>query len=183
MLFIWKYLFSDTNNVNCQQISTNIYYPHGSLMINNNQYFMLGIEATSPYTIHFYKVSSGSSSVDWANKILWTEGNCKSGLSESLLSTDSSLIYSFFIFGSAPNMYFAIFNSSSGQSVGSIYKSSASWAGVCGSIQIDMYIFVTSVWTNYYLMRLNKLTNEFVVFSTNPNFVLYFISQDYIVGR
>ena len=144
---------------------------------------MLGIENSLPNTIHFYKVSFGRSSVDWANQILWTEGSCKTGISETLLSTDGSLIYSFFIFGNAPNMYFAIFNSSSGQSVGSIYKSSATWTGVCGSIQSGIYIFVTFAWTNYYLMRLNMLTYEFVVFSPNPKFILYFISQDYIAGR
>ena len=182
-MYIWKYLFSEVDSADWQQIATNIRNPYGSLTINNNQYFIIGVDSISPYTIHFYKVLFGSSSVDWANQILWTEGSCSNGLSESLLSTDGSLIYSFFIFGNAPNMYFAIFNSSGGQSVGSIYKSSATWTGVCGSIQIDIYIFVTSSWTNFYLMRLNKLTYEFVVFSTSSNFVLYFISQDYISGR
>ena len=74
-------------------------------MLNSNQLFILSRDKTSPYNLLLYKITFSTPSVDWANKMLCASGTWTTNLSESLLSSDSSIIYSFFIFGSTEITY------------------------------------------------------------------------------
>ena len=101
---IWKYTFS-SSSAQCQTI-TNINKGYGHLMVSNNQFFVLGVPSASPYNLQIYKITFLSTSVDWANQITCTSGTWSASISESLLSSDQSTIYSFFLFG--PSLVFIL---------------------------------------------------------------------------
>ena len=95
--------------------------------------------------------------------MLCTSGSWLAYLSESLLSTDGSKIFSFFTYGSPYYMYFASFNKSNGAVIGSRYKSSTPINGIYGSAQKgDLIVLTVYVSSTYYLAMLNTTSNAFV---------------------
>ena len=125
---------------------------YGQLKIDDNQLFLIGNEPSSAYTLHYYKITFGDVSVDWANKISWTGGSWSASNSESLLSSDNSLIYTFATFGSTQYLYFITFSTSTGNVVGSRYKSSSTWTGAWEAV-LNQY-------SNYYkILHNNKIVN------------------------
>ena len=97
-------------------------------MISNSQFFVLSVTPASPYNLQMYKITFSSISVDWANQILCDSGAWVSDLSESMLSSDGSIIYSFFLFGTSSStkyLYFCGLSVSSGSVATSRSKSSA----------------------------------------------------------
>ena len=112
-------------------------------MLNSNQFFLLSRDKLSPYNLLLYKITFSTPSVDWANKMLCASGTWTTYLSESLLSSDSSTIYSFFIYGSTQYAYFASFLVSDGTVTGTRYKSSISWGYVFGSALSGGYVIAT----------------------------------------
>ena len=137
-------------------------------MLSDSQIFFAGIDSTIN-SIHMYRYTFGNSDADWAKKITWTSAIWVTGNSESLISTDGSKIYSFFIFGHPAYLYFATFSVSSGNVINSRYKSSIYIANVQGSAQNGEYILVTVSDTSAsYVLLFNIVTLEFIVrgFST-----------------
>ena len=84
---LWRYLFSSPANVQCQNMPVNNVYLFGQLMLNDNQLFFLYREVT-PAAAHFYKITFGSTAMDWANVMSCPGATCSIALSESLLSND-----------------------------------------------------------------------------------------------
>ena len=138
---ICKYTFS-SSSAQCQTIS-NIYTGYGHLMISNSQFFVLG-GAASPYNLQMYKISFSSTSVNWANQIACASGTWLANLSESLLSSDGSTIYSFFMFGSTYYLYFVGLAVADGSVVTARYKSSVSVPGIWGSTLNGDYVVAAS---------------------------------------
>ena len=121
---IYLYTFS-SSSAKCQKINS-INTGFGHLMISNSQFFVLGADSAAPYNLHMYKITFLSTSVDWANQIACSSGTWLVDLSESVLSSDGSKIYSFFIFGSTKYLYFAGLSVSDGSVATTRYKSSVS---------------------------------------------------------
>ena len=132
------YTFS-SSSAQCQTI-TNINKGYGHLMVSNNQFFVLGVPSASPYNLQIYKITFLSTSVDWANQITCTSGTWYSSNSESILSSDQSTIYSFFLFGSSTYLYFAGLSVAGGSVVTTRYKSSTSVSRVLESALNGDYV-------------------------------------------
>ena len=126
------------SSAQCQTI-TSIRIGFGYLMISNSQLFVLGTTPASPYNLQMLKITLLSTSVDWANQIACT-GTWSASTSESLLSSDGSTIYSFFLFGSPYYLYFWGLSVSSGSVVTTRYKSSAAMTYVQGSALSGDYV-------------------------------------------
>ena len=139
---ICKYTFA-SSNAQCQTISS-ILHGYGHLMISNSQFFVFGVPITSPYNLQMYKITFRSTSVDWANQIIWSSTTWTAYNSESVLSSDGSTIYSFFTFGATKYLYFYGLYVSSGGVATTRHKSSISVSQVWGSALNGDYIIATT---------------------------------------
>ena len=120
-LYIWKY---KSPTLTCQTSSILQSFAQGQLKLSDSKLFFF--ETDSAYTLHFCQITFGNSAADWSKKMTCPSGTCSAGLSESLLSSDSSTIYSLFAYGSTRYLYFTSFRSSDGSVLGTRYKSSIS---------------------------------------------------------
>ena len=105
-------------------------------MISNGQFFVLGASTTSPCKLLMYKITFSSTSVNWANQIACLSGTWSASYSESVLSSDGSIIYSFFTFGllsTTRYLYFSGLTVSDGSVSTTRYKSSTFVSEVDGS--------------------------------------------------
>ena len=152
-------MLSSPSSSGCQQISNFYQYAHGQLKLSDFSMFMLGVDPSSPYQLHLYKHTFGSTSPDWSLKLSWPSGIWTSDLSESLLI--SSSIYSFFSYGSPQYLYMAVISLSDG-TVSNRFKSSISCSSsVYGSGVNGDYIAASVVWFSYNLLMFNRETNLF----------------------
>ena len=86
----------------------------GQLKITDTQYFMMNNDHSSPYNLFIYKITFGSTSVNWAKTMICPSGSWTAGFWESILSSDSTKIYSLFTYGSSNYFYFTTFANSDG---------------------------------------------------------------------
>ena len=142
---ICKYTFS-SSTAQWQKI-TNIKNGYGSLMISNSQFFVLGADSASPFNLQLYKITFSSVSVDWANQIACISGTWASAASGSMLSTDGSTIYLFFIYSPSLTtyLYFCGLSVSDGSVTTTRYKSSASVTYAYGSALNGDYAVATTL--------------------------------------
>ena len=89
---------------------------------------------------------------------------CTLNLSESILSSDRSKIFSFVSYGYKGDLYFITFNESDGN-VGSYrYKSNFDWDEVYGSALYGDYITITLHWNSQnHLILYNTVTYQFII--------------------
>ena len=110
--------------------------------------------------LHFYKITFGSITADWANKIAcigvsWTQLN-----SETLI--DSQKLYTLVPFGNSRYLYFTSFKIDDGSVLGGRYKSNTVCNNVWGSSIGSGYIAATLMWTSYNLHLFNLETEIFI---------------------
>ena len=154
---ICKYLFSIPSSVGCREIPSMSMYTYGQLMLSAETFFFVGLDPNN-FNLHFYKAGFGGNSIVWGNKINWNLALWSVSYSESLISEDSSKIYSFVSFGGTPlNMYFTTFSAIGGNVVGNRYKSNIAWGAVYGSTLNDEYIIITASCTPF---------DQLIVYST-----------------
>ena len=137
--YIWMQVISPSvADANCQYVPSISLYCYGHLKITDSQVFFGGIDSSSK-DLHFIKMTLGNTVADWSNKILWFSSSWTTFGSEALLSSDGSLIYSFFIFGNPRYIYFTTFKTTDGSVVGNRYKSSSQIDNVFGSVLMANY--------------------------------------------
>ena len=153
-------MFSSPSSSGWQQISNFNQYAFGHLKISDSSMFMVGVDPSSPYQLHFYKHTFGGTSPDWNLRLSWPSGTWTKFSSESLMI--SSSIYAFFPFGtsSVSYVYLAVISVSDGI-VSNRFKSSIICSSVYGSGANGDYIVTSVGWTSYYLLMFNKATNLF----------------------
>ena len=156
---IWVYL-ELSNYFNCLEFPLIAKYLYGTLMLSDDQLFLMGQDISSLTLLHMYKITFSTWSYNWANKISCPTDST-SNLSESIQNSDSSKIYSLFMLENIAYAYFISFNSTDGSVVGSRYKSSISWDFVIGSARNGNNLILFS-------LLCKKLGNLFVydTFST-----------------
>ena len=153
-------MFSSPSSSDCQQISNSIQFAYGQLKISDSSMFFFGTDLSSPYQLHLYKHTFGSTSPDWSLKLSWPSGIWTLSISQSLLI--SSSIYALFPFGSSPNFYvYMVVISLTDGTVINRYKSSISCTQVWGSAVSGDYIVASVLWSSYNLLVFNKATNLF----------------------
>ena len=166
---IWKYLYSSSLNAQWQQITHFSKFVYGQLKLSDTEFFMLSNDPVTAYPLHFYKFKFSLTSPTWAMSMPCSESVWYTGASESLLSSDSSKIYSFYSFGNLLSLYFTTFVSSDGSILSTRYKSGTytcgTSGGAYGSVVMDNYI-ITSFWITY-LVIIDITTNEFTIKETN----------------
>ena len=167
-------MLSSPSNSACQKISNVNNYVYGQLKISDSSMFMLGVDPSSPYQLHFYKHTFGGTSPDWSLKLSWPSGTWSINDSDSL--SISSSIYTFFPYGSSKYAYMVVFSVSDGTVINR-YKSSISWEYVYGSAVSGDYIVVSVYCSSYYLLMFNRATNMFDIKSFFGSF-LYGIGLD-----
>ena len=151
-------MFSSPSSSGCQQIFNFYQYAWGQLKISDSSMFMLGVDPSSPYQLHLYKLTFGNSSPDWSLKLSWPSGTWTTSQSSSLLI--SSSIYTLFPYGSSPYVYMAVISLSDG-TVSNRYKSSIVCSNVYGSGVNGDYIVASVEWSSYCLLMFNRATNLF----------------------
>ena len=148
--------------IECYSISFSTYRSYGQLMLSDTEFFIVWRGATTPIPLNLHKLTYGSSSTDWTNKMSWQTTNWAFYLSESLKSADKSKIYSFFVSGVSQNLYFITLSSSSGEVLGSRYRSSSTLQNVYGSALNGDYILTTfKDLSDSYLMMFNTIIRKF----------------------
>ena len=178
---LWRHLFA----TGClwQQIGLISSRAYGQLKVSSSQFYFVGTEASPNYHLHMVKITYGSSVTDWSNRIDWTGGICDVSYSGSLLSRDSTAIYSFFPFGVTGNqyLYFVTLNSSDGSVLGSRYISSLKSTCVYGITLADDFIAVNFCYSSYAIMLYNTVTSQF----TYRKFIdfIFQITTDSVYGR
>ena len=86
-----------------------------------------------------------------------------------LLSTDSSTIYSFYPFGVTRYLYYTAFSASTGNVIGTRYKSSSGISNVYGLAQSGDYLIAAT--QSVSLLVLYKIsTSEFTIKSSTVTF-------------
>ena len=159
-------------------VDSNVFAP---LVWNNDQIFFIGLDSIKE-AMHFYKITFGSSSVDWAKQMLWTSV-CSLSSSEALLNSDNSQIYSFSTYGMEPSfVYFVTFYVSDGSVVGSKYASSISCSAVYGSVLSGSYLVATLYWSDPYILIFNTALSTFLIEKLS-GYNLYCLSVDSQSGR
>ena len=124
-------------------------------MVSQNQFVLIGNDGANKNVI-IYKQTFGSTSVEWADKIACSTSVWALGISEMILSSDASTMYSFtpYGLGFTTNFYFLAFSSSTGSAIGSRYMSTDS-------------IYMIYNWA---------LNNDYVICTTPTFMILYKIS-------
>ena len=142
-------------------------------MISNSQFFVLSITNNSPNNLNMYKITFSLTSVNWANQITCS-GTWSSSYSESVLSSDGSTIYSFFVFGSTSYLYFCGLFVSDGSVATTRYKSSVSVSQVWGSTQNGDYVVATTYFssTSISLVMYSISSATFTIKSFSSNYLL-----------
>ena len=134
-------------------------------MLSSTEFFFTGLSPSppSPPPVRFYKYTFGNAVPDWTNKMICSVGTWSTGYSESQVS--GSTIYSLFISGQSYYLYMASFDVSTGNVIGSRYKSSIPIGNVYGSALIGNYLLTTLVSTSltiYYAIMYNIATSTFI---------------------
>ena len=132
-------------------------------MLDNSHLVVSGIDLTTPYNLHYYKVTFGTQAVNWASKMLWGSTLWTVGLSEILVDSTNTYLYNFSIFGSSAYLHFVILSASSGALVGSHYISNTTWSDVYSSAQYGSYKIANAYCSGYKVVIFNSSINEFSI--------------------
>ena len=145
------------------------------MKLSDSQLFFISLDNSSPSNLHMCKVAFGGTSVDWAKKIMWPTSSWNSYTGETLMSSDGSVMYTFFLYGDTAAMYahFVTLNPSSGGVIGTRYITSTTSTFIDTSVLIENYLAVSMRWPDSTLVVFNLNTNSFVS--------MKFSSGDYIV--
>ena len=94
-------------------------------MLNEDQLFLFGQDASTLTQIHIYKITFSTGSYNWGSQISCSS-DCSPYYAESIQNSDSSKIHSLFLLESSSNAYFITLNATDGSAVDSRYKSTIS---------------------------------------------------------
>ena len=178
---ICKYIFS-SSQAQCQMI-TNIFAGYSPLKLSDTQFFFIGHDISN-YLLHVYKINFSSTSLEWANKIENNPWCSSAGDSESVLSGDSSTIYSFFLYGPSnlKSLYFTSFSASTGNVASTRYKSSVSIARISWGIALSGDYIVAN--TEYYCyLIVYKISSSTFIIKSFSGFAIYRITTELSTGR
>ena len=173
-LKIFKYEFSTSLvcQYHSQEIQVAVSVGFGFQMIKNSEFFFSRIDNTSPYTTHFHKFTFQNFNVDWKKMMLWSGGTWGSSFSsESVISSDTSKIYSFYTSGNL--LYFATFNSLNGDIIDSIYRSNQNIYKVNCVTLSESYIsvIILNTGTNYSVLLFDLSLSTFIIRMTTYNII------------
>ena len=120
---IWKYLFASPTSVSWFETSNLSGNTNNQMKLSDSQLFFISLDNSSPSNLHMCKVAFGSTSVDWAKMIMCPTSSWNSYTGETLMSSDGSVMYTFFLYGDTAAMYahFVSLNPSSGGVIGTRY--------------------------------------------------------------
>ena len=173
--------FTGGSSANWQGISILNQYAYGNLKISDSQYFMIGSQP-SLYHLHFLKITFGNTNIDWDNKMLCLGGTWAMGVSESFISNDGNNLYWFAWYGSPKYLYFVTFNLTSGNVLGTRYRSNATWVNSWSSLQTGDYIVVTVYFASPTLILFNTAISQFIYKQFASSFIYQLITETN-VGR
>ena len=182
-LNICKYQFNPSLSSHWQEISFIYGFGYGQLSFADGKFFALGNSDYNGLHLYFAKVEFGSISVNWRSKMYCPFTSWEVGLSEPLLSSDYSKIYSLFIYRPTNSLYlyYVELNATTGDASGSRYKSNIVLNSVYGSAIHENYIIATIQTSSYYLVIFNIVTSVFKFYSFSGN--IYGCSVETSSGR
>ena len=162
--YFCKQIVTPSLSIECKEITTIYYCGFGSLKITDDVYFFSATDTTT-YNLHYYKMKFSSGSVEKASVMSYPDyPSITVSSSESMLSSDGSLIYTFISYGNPKYVFFNTFNFSDLSIVGTRYKSSIEWRYIIGGTLNGDILAVTPLWVSgNYLMMFNIVTSEFKI--------------------
>ena len=96
--FIWKHLLSNLSSSECQLVSSDNDAVYNQFMISDQEFLLFLSDYASPFTLHFHKITFSNLISDWSNMMAWPTSAWIVYNSESNFNSDSSEIYTFFIY-------------------------------------------------------------------------------------
>ena len=87
---IWMYI-SFSSFLNWIELPSIYKYSEGSLMLNDNQLFLMGQDISTATLLHIFKITFSTATYDWGSQILCPY-DCSPTYAESIQSSDSSKI-------------------------------------------------------------------------------------------
>ena len=162
--YFCKQIMTPSQSIECKAITTIHYWGFGSLKITDDVYFLSATDTTT-YNLHYYKMKFNSGSVEKASVMSYPDDTSITvSASESMLSSDGSLIYTFISYGNPKYVFFNTFNFSDLSIVGTRYKSSIGWGDILGGTLNGNFLAITPLWgSDNYLMMFNIVTSEFKI--------------------
>ena len=181
--YYFLYLFSTPSTTQCQKFPDQSQILYGQLKLTDDSFFIISYDESVPYSLHLYKATFLASNSDWILKIACPSLSCTGSSSESLLSSDSSKIYTFFIYGGSTHyLYHAALAVADGAMVSSRYRSDVECVGVIGSAMRGNNIIATVKWSTSGLMMFDLITGIFN-FKTITGTTLYGWGVEQSTGR
>ena len=160
---ICKYLYSAPSGSQCITSSSLKLLTYGFLMLSDSKLFFITIESSSNALL-FISIAFDSRIVNWSKSKSWLSSGCLVYESESALSPYSSQIYSFYAYQNPQYLYFTTLNATTGNPIGSQYKSSVGWSYVYGFAETEYFLAATVKWsTDYNLLIFNKGISAFTI--------------------
>ena len=167
--------------MNCLKFPSIKSYSHGNLMLADSQLFLMGKDDSIVTRLHLFKITFTTSSYDWTNKITCSL-DCSLYLSESILSSDYSKIYSMFPLENPAYLYFITLNATSGSIIGSRYRSSIPWSSWLNSAHSSNMLLFTALCSSFNLLIYDTNLLEFTMKQIN-NISVYGIAIEMTTGR
>ena len=137
------YLFASPGSPQCQQISSFLQNSYGQLKLSDTSLFLIGADYTTT-NLHLYRITFSVTTVNWATKMVCPTSAWAATYSESLLATDTTKFYTFFVYGNPKYLYFMTISSADGSVVSSRYKSSTTCSQVYGTALNGGYVLATA---------------------------------------
>ena len=178
---VWKYKYV-SSLINWVDFLSIFQVPHGIIIRDDDYVFLMGQDTANNALLHIFKITFSSNVYNFANKIICTS-NCALSNTESILSSDSSKIYSLFNLENPSYQYFITQNETDGSVIGSWYRSSISWIDVNGSAKnSNMLLFSIVCLPNNYLLMFNTSSLVFTIKKLN-SISLYGIAFESTTGK
>lgn len=147
------------------------------ILLGESTFFLVG-RNLSTVNGRFSKLTLGSSTATWSKSMQWPNMSWTFQESSTVMSADSTLIYTLISYGSPAYLIFSIFKSSNGGISGSRYISNI----ICGEA-FDLYlkddlVYLLSLWgAGYTFTAFDTTTSTFGAIYKNTNFLNTFIEQ------
>ena len=162
---LWKFLYSSPTTMTWYEFSVAILTDWISEILNDGSFFFSVVEGSTPNNLWLLRITFGSTTPQWSDKVLCPLSSWSSGRTQSSLSSDGTLIYSFIAYGNTVYTHFVTLYTANGIVSGSRYISNLSAWYVYKVVTLTSHVAASFVWGVYnYISIYNIQTSAFMNF-------------------
>ena len=179
-----KFLYSNPSTTECYVLSFFTSQVMGQTRISDDQFFLIGTGSSPSPNLHMLRVTFGSTSPNWDDKISCPNTSWQFVGAEAYFESSTNYIYSVFIYGSGTSyLQLVILSSTDGSVQGSRFISNISCSIIYGKSTIVNNLFCFSaIWTNSLIILFDTKSFSFTIKQFAGNFIGG-CAKDNISGR